>query len=278
MKKYFLVILGCTLILAAFYIYQGQSLSDNRLHVIFCDVGQGDGILIRTPQGADIVIDGGPANGKMLDCLENYMPQADRDIEIMFATHSDADHIGGLVDILKSYKVLSYATSGAVSDTEIFRTLNSLINKYGIPYREISEGDRFTLTDGVVIETLWPPQGFESRETNEHSLVQVIKFGDFEALVTGDVTYRILDSLSFDYTFEVFKLSHHGSKTGTDRETLEKIRAYLAIISSGKNNSYHHPHPSVLSLLKKYNLAYKRTDESGNIEIITDGKNTKVLN
>ncbi len=276
--KYILIIAASALGLLGLFFYQSSQFSDKTLHIIFCDVGQGDGILIRTPTGADIVVDGGPQNGKMVACLARYLPFWDHDIELMFATHPDADHIGGLVDVIQSYTVKSFDTSEATKDTNVFRKLNSLIAEKRIPFKNIVTGDKFSLTDGVSIETKWPNPGFESSDTNEHSLVQILSYGDFRALLTGDIPYQILDTLDFPSTFAVFKIPHHGSKTGVDDATFNKIRAYFVPISAGKNNKYHHPHPSVIALLKKYRIPYKRTDEVGSIEVVTDGKNTKVVN
>ncbi|OGH12814.1 MAG: hypothetical protein A2776_03045 [Candidatus Levybacteria bacterium RIFCSPHIGHO2_01_FULL_40_10] len=278
MRKYIFVILGSAIALGLLFFYQTGKFSDKKLHFVVCDVGQGDGIYIRTAGEIDIIIDGGRKNGKMLDCLSKYMPIADRQIELVFATHPDADHIGGLVDVLESYKVLSFNTSSASKSTKIFAELQALIKSKQIPFREISEGDSFTLSDGTKLETKWPIPEFESEDTNEHSLVQILSYGNFRALLTGDVTYQILNTLSFPETFDVFKIPHHGSKTGVDDRTLAKIRAYFVAISLGKNNSYHHPHPSVISLLKKHQIPFLRTDEVGSIEVVTDGKNTKVVN
>lgn len=275
--KYLLTIVASALALLGLYFYQSTNLSDKTLHVIFCDVGQGDGILIRTPTGADIIVDGGPKNGKMVACLAKYMPFWDHEIELVFATHPDADHIGGLIDVLKSYRVISFNTSTDIKGTATFDSLKTELAKQKLRFRLISTGDKFTLSDGVSISTLWPTPGFVSSDSNEYSLVQILKYGDFHALLTGDITYQILDTLDFPDSFQVLKLPHHGSKTGVDGSSFEKIRTYLAIISAGKNNRYHHPHPSVIALLKKYNIPYKRTDEAGSIEVITDGKTTKVI-
>lgn len=279
MKKYLIIILSSALCLIIIYSYQTARFSDKTLHVIFCDVGQGDGILIRTPDGVDIVIDGGQKNGKMLKCLSEHIPFWDHDIELMFATHPDADHIGGLVEVLQSYRVISFSSSTDknLNGSSIFDSLVSEVAKQNIPFRVITSGDRFKLSDGVTLDTLWPIEDYVSDETNSYSLVQKLKYGDFDALLTGDVTYQILDALNINSSFEVFKIPHHGSKTGVDDETMQEIHASFVPISDGYKNRYHHPSPSVLALLKKYNIPYKRTDQVGTIEVITDGKNTKVV-
>lgn len=278
MKRILFPIILSIIALIFLFAYQTGQLSDKVLTVVFCNVGQGDAIYIRTPGSIDILVDGGPAK-KVLECLSNNMPVLDREIELVFATHPDADHIAGLVDVIQSYSVKSFNTVSAKKDTKIFETLKKTISEKKIPYQEITAGSKFSLSDGVAIETKWPAEGFSSEDTNEYSLVQLLKFGDFDLLLTGDITYQILNSLDFSSDpIEVLKLPHHGSKTGVNNSTFEKIQTSLAIISAGKNNSYHHPHPSVLSLLRKYNIEYKRTDIKGEIKIVTDGKNTKVVN
>ena len=277
MYKILIPIFFSVLALTFLYFYQAQTFSDKQLHVVFCDVGQGDAIYIRTPGNVDILVDGG-RNSKVLDCLSKHMPFWDRDIELVFATHPDADHIGGLADVIQSYRVISFNTVSASKDTSVFRNLQSLVRGKKIPYKELVAGDSFSLSDDVKIQTKWPTAGFESKDSNEYSLIQVLSYGEFDLLLTGDITYQILNTIELPIAIEVFKLPHHGSKTGVDSLTFEKIRTYLAVISAGKNNSYHHPHPSVLNLLNKYHVPYKRTDEVGSIEVITDGVNTKIIN
>ena len=278
MKKILIPTVISFVALIFIFSYQTGQLSDEVLTVVFCDVGQGDAIYIRTPGQIDILIDGGPGK-KVLKCLSDNMPVWDREIELVFATHPDADHITGLVNVIHEFSVKSFNTVSEKKDTKIFETLRKTISEKKVPYREISQGDTFSLSDGVVIETKWPKEGFSSQDTNEYSLVQLLKFGDFDLLLTGDITHQILDSLDLNSDLiEVLKLPHHGSKTGVDNSTFEKIKASVAIISAGKNNSYHHPHPSVLALLRKYNIEYKRTDIEGEIKIVTDGKTTKVVN
>jgi len=278
MKKILIPVILSLLSLIFLFSYQTGQLSDKVLTIIFCDVGQGDAIYIRTPGSIDILIDGGP-DKKVLNCLSENMPLVDREIELVFATHPDADHIAGLADVMQSYSVKSFNTVAEKKKTKIFETLEKIISEKKIPYQEITAGSQFTLSDGVTIETKWPKAGFSSQDTNEHSLVQLLKFGNFDLLLTGDITYQILDGLDLNSdSIEVFKLPHHGSKTGVDNSTFEKIKASLAVISAGKNNSYHHPHPSVINLLKKFGVEYKRTDKVGSIKIVTDGKTTRVIN
>lgn len=283
--KSIIIVFSLSLVfLFGLFIFQSASFSDGKLHIVFCDVGQGDAIFIRTPKGSDILIDGGP-DDKVLSCLTRHMPFWDREIELVFATHPDADHITGLVSVLKSYKVLSFNTSKKSHGTKVYFLIQELIKKEKIPERFVYLGDEFKLSDGVLIHLLWPSREYvdldtEGRlDTNSFSLVQNVKFGNFNALLTGDIEFEILDKIAESgLKSNILKLSHHGSKTGTDEKTLELIKPALSIISAGKNNRYHHPSLEVLSLLKKYNIEYKSTVDSGDIEIVTDGVEAKTVN
>lgn len=277
MKRVVFAIFSSLILLIALFSYQTGVVSEKRMHIVFCDVGQGDAIYIRTPGGVDILVDGGPSD-RVLKCLEQNMPFWDKTIELVFATHPDADHITGLIPVIESYSVKSFNTVSKGKGTAIYKKIRDEIEKNKIPYQEIIAGDKFKFSDGVEVQIKWPSKNFADEDVNNYSLVQLLRYGNFDLLLTGDVGFEILNSLDLSKTtIEVFKLPHHGSKTGVDNSTFQKINAGLAIISAGKNNSYHHPHPSVLSLLKKYNVPSKRTDFNGEIEIVTDGKTTKVL-
>lgn len=280
MKLKILVFSLSLLFLLGLFSYQYSRFFDGRLHIVFCDVGQGDAIFMRTPRGADILVDGGP-NDKVLNCLNRHMPFWDREIELVFATHPDADHITGLLKVIKSYKVLSFDTTQKSRGTKVFKALEEAISSQKIPKRYLFSEDQFKLSDGVVIKSLWPTRNFvssnsESEDANSFSLVQLVSFGKFKMLLTGDIEAGSLNTLVSGLSLNILKLPHHGSKTGVDEKTFELSKPALSIVSAGKNNRYHHPHPSVLSLLKKYNLEYKRTDVDGEIEIVTDGVETKL--
>lgn len=277
MKTKISLLLVIIFFLLSLGIFQYGQFFDGKLHVIFCDVGQGDAIFIRTPKGADILVDGGPGD-KVLSCLSSHMPFWDRDIELVFATHPDADHITGLESVLQSYTVKSFNTSKKSSGTQVFARIQRLIAEKKVPFRFAYANDSFKLSDGVGISVLWPTKEYadkdvkNSLDTNSFSLVQIVSYGKFKTLLTGDIEYQILDKLFPDgLTIDIFKLPHHGSKTGVDEATFNLIKPSLSIVSVGAKNRYKHPSPSVIELLKRYNLSYKRTDISGEIEIISDG-------
>ncbi len=278
MRKYLLLIFLSALVLFAIFTYQQVYFAQTNLTIVFCDVGQGDAIYIRTPMGADILIDGG-RDSKVIACLESNMPIFDRTIELVFATHPDADHITGLVDVVRDYNVLSFNTVSKTSESGVYKRLRETIKENKVPYRELIAGDRFKTSDGVTLVTFWPDKDFEGPDTNDYSLVQELSYGSFHALFTGDIPYQILNKITFtNRNFQIFKLPHHGSRTGVDEETFQSINMGTGIISAGRQNSYGHPHKEVLELLEKYRILYKRTDLEGQIKIITDGKTTRVVN
>jgi competence protein ComEC len=295
---------------------------DNRLHLIFCDVGQGDAILV-SRGSAQILIDGGP-NDKVLGCLSRHLPFWDRTVEMVVATHPDFDHIGGLHSVLDRYSVRYIVSGPESSDEADYKELVRLVaekSKAGdISVRNISAGDRVSVgkIEGLVV---WPDrvwlegvlgavnasspeilsdsnkvQGYEDksdksvkgmvfdggavlgvatkRELNDFSLVVEILDGNFTALLMGDLSGNMDEALlktGLVPKVNVLKYPHHGSKTGATQELLEGTRPDLAIISAGRGNRYGHPAPETLDLLRLLNIPFRRTDELGDIEIVSDG-------
>jgi len=263
-------------VLGAYHLIQ---FSDNKFHLIFCNVGQGDGILIRTPQGRDIIIDGGLYENSMTDCLSRHLPFWDRTIEVIYLTHPDADHLTGLIGVLKSYNVGYFGTPDAPKGTEVYKELMGLLDEKKITKHSILLGDGLKTKDGVTVSTYWPTSGFvdlKSEETNDYSLVQMVKYGKFHSLLTGDIPSTYLNSIMPQINYiDVFKPPHHGSKTGIDGFTFQHIVPRYAVLSYGYHNRYHHPSPDVLSILKKYNIPYKDTLK-GDVEILSDGQKWSV--
>lgn len=288
MKKIFLVgslllfLLGCIL------IYQNITYNDKKLHIVFCDVGQGDAIFIRTPNGSDILIDGGP-DDSVLSCLGKHMPLWDRDLELVILTHPHGDHFTGFFSVLKAYKVKAFATENLDNKTLGFGELMKVIKNQGIPSRFVLAGDRFILKDGITFEIVGPTQKFLDQtspggtigESNEFgSVLTKIVYGKFAALLTGDsqvseLEQTIGNELNMTSSLSVLQIPHHGSRFGLNQEILDVLSPSLAVISVGKN-SYGHPTRFMLDLLKSANIKTLRTDQNGEVEIISDGNVFKI--
>lgn len=265
-----LIFLGLGLLL----IFQLKDLGKFRL--IACDVGQGDGLLLITPTGSQIVVDGGPGR-KILDCLSSHMPFWDRKVEMIVSTHPQQDHMEGLVAILGSYKVDTIITTGVVNKTQLFAAWKEALAKSGAKIYAPKAGDRLA-ADKLDFDVLWPPadklrqwQAEAPADLNDTSIVMRVEYGDFCVYLTGDLPKEFLQKI-IDRDCDVLKVVHHGSRTGTNQEVVELIRPKLAIIQVGAKNPYGHPHQEVLDLLEANGVKVLRNDADGEVEIESEGR------
>jgi competence protein ComEC len=244
------------------------SFPDRRLHLIACDVGQGDAVLI-TYGNLDILIDGGP-NNRVVDCLGKHLAFWDREIEVVILTHPDSDHYAGLIEVFKRYKVDKFLTNGLSSSSQSYKVLESEVGGGGIKTYIGKVGTRVRY-EKMYLDIVSPQEARNEAESNDNSLVMLLNYSRFEAILTGDAPKEILNAISVNQPPDYIKLSHHGSKTGTDIFTVDAFMPRLAVISVGKNN-YGHPNDEVLNLLKEKGIRILRTDEMGDIEVESDGR------
>jgi competence protein ComEC len=245
---------------------------DNYLHIIACDVGQGDAILV-TYKNTQILTDGGP-NDRVLDCLSEHLPLWDRQIELVVSTHPDSDHSTGLVEVINRYEVDTILINSLNPGTQVYKALESAIGSRGVRVVNPYEGMALGL-EMIHLDILHPDEGFEDPKTNQYSIAYILDYGDFEAIFTGDFEQKISDSLANNYllrSVEYIKVPHHGSRNGLTENLLKALEPKIAVISVGKNNPYKHPHQEILDMLGKYNVKILRTDEMGDVEIISDGE------
>jgi len=245
---------------------------DSALHIIACDVGQGDAILIFTGS-TQILVDGGP-NNKVLSCLSKYMPFWDREIELVVLTHPEKDHYFGLIEVFRRYRVDNLLSNQTASGGQEYGVLEKEVGREGVT--EITPDVGKTIRVGLMsLDILYPTVGFQSTKVNEYSIVTLLKYKEFEALLTGDINQAISDQLSMIgqiASVEYIKVPHHGSRDGLMENLLKAIDPKIAVISLGKNNSYGHPHEEILQMLNKYQVRILRTDETGDVEVVTDGE------
>lgn len=270
------------------------TLTDRTLKIIHCDVGQGDASYIRFPDGKDMVVDGGP-NDAVISCLSKHMPFYDRHIDIVLLTHPQKDHMQGLLTILDRYEVGVFIRSDIENNTEGFKKLLDIVSKKHIPIQFVTSGDRIIIGNAV-INVLWPStdqitrmkpliasetdisgqvMGVSTGELNDGSIVFWLRYGNFDEVFTGDADTHIEKNyigvpLSVD-GIEVLKVPHHGSKTGMSESYVSWLKPKLGVISVGKN-SYGHPADLMLNMLERVHVGIKRTDQGGDIEIVSDGK------
>ncbi len=249
------------------------SLPDKKLHLVFCDVGEGDAVLIY--QGStQVLIDGGP-NQAVLNCLANHLPFWDREIEVVVATHPDADHITGLIDVIERYDVKQFVVNSVGKETAVYEEFKRVVLEEKASVYFPKEGDKIDL-EVIRLSVLWPESQEKvlgamtgEREVNETSVVLLLSYGDFDVLLPGDISSRV-ESLLDLKDVEVLKVAHHGSKYSTSEEFLKESRPELAVISVGKNR-FDHPTEEVIDKLRELGIETLRTDEDGEIEVVSDG-------
>lgn len=273
-KSYFSILI---LVLLAVCIFS-FSISEN-VQIIACDVGQGDAILIQHKNN-QILIDGGQSR-KVLDCLGRHMPFFDKQIEMIILTHPDIDHFGGLIDVFKNYEVLKFGTNGQEVGTEGYRVLVNEVGGMGVEQLTLSKGMviRLGLIYLDIVHPYTDPKIQKEQElkgdTNNQSIVVILNYAQFKALLTGDVENFVSDMLSNNLkvnNVNYIKVNHHGSRNGLSENLLKAANPEIAVISSGFKNRYGHPHAEILEILKINNVSVLRTDEIGDVVIETDGQ------
>lgn len=234
------------------------------LYAHFIDVGQGDSIFIQTPAGKTILVDGGKkdAGPKVVSYIQN---EGVKSIDLLVATHPDADHIGGLVDVLKNIPVKQVLDSGKEHTTQTYLEYLQLIDTKNIPFKVAQTGENINLDSNVKITVLNSGEG--QTDNNEASVVLKITYGDMDILLTGDAeTEQEKAMLSrFNIEADIYKAAHHGSNTGNSLEFLRAVSPKATVLSYGKDNSYGHPHQEVVQRLQQVGSKIYSTADSGSI-------------
>lgn len=267
------------------------------LKVDFLDVGQGDSAFIETPQKHQILIDGGPSSD-VLQKLSERMPFWDKTIDLVILTHPESDHMQGLFSVLQRYNVNYVLWTGIVRSTPEFEKWASVLKLKQKP--DASFLASFFLSQGSVkeiiakegakvkagnaeIDILYPQENLSGKElknksANDTCVVAKLIYGNNSFLFTGDISSvaeKELINSKENILSDVLKVAHHGSKYSTSDLFLKNIQPEYAVISVGKN-SYGHPTPEVLQRLSNYDINVLRTDQAGDINMISDGKNINI--
>lgn len=244
---------------------------EKNLSIKFFDVGQGDSIFIRTPENYKILIDGGP-NNEVTKYLEKELG-FDRKIDLVVLTHPQSDHLYGLVEVLRRYKVARVLTSNVTHTTAIAKLFTDTLNSRKIDLAYTSAGESVTLTDQVRLEVLWPlSKDLTVTDLNEASIVIKLSYGEFDLLLTGDADAKNQPYSGEALEIEVLKVPHHGSSTGLKEDYLNQLSPEVSVISAGDNNRYGHPRAELLKMLHDSGSKIFRTDQQGTVEIVSDGK------
>jgi len=260
------------LAVSAGWLASGSSQA-GRLEVTVLDVGQGDAILIETPGGRNVLVDGGPGRA-VLRGLGDEMAWRDRSIDLVVLTHAQADHATGLLDVLGRYDVRRIVTSPSGDNSLIERTLTRAASGEGAAIERVTAGTSFDLGDGVRLDVLSPPAGADGAAGNDASIVLRLVWRDVSFLLTGDIeanTEEALVESGIDLRATVLKVAHHGSKTSSTAAFLDAVRPPVAVVSSGAKNRFGHPALEVVDRLDDYADIYN-TGTNGAVHFETDGR------
>jgi competence protein ComEC len=252
---------------------------DNKLHVSILDVGQGDAILIQTPNRQDILIDGGPSP-KAIDLeLSKRLPFWDRTIDLVILTQPQADHVSGLIEVLHNYKVLQVYEPGIDYESTTYQQWLSLIESRNIKYENARAGQQIDLGEGIKLDVLNPPSPFlqgTSDDVDNNGVALRLSWNEISFLFTADLGkeaewHLIAQRANINST--VLKVGHHGSLTSTSEQFLAAVNPQIAVISVGADNRFGLPSSEVLDRLvgRIGNDRVYLTSTHGTIEIITDG-------
>lgn len=239
----------------------------------FIDVGQGEAILIALPEKT-MLIDAGPTGSapKIAQVLQEF---GRNKIDYLVATHPDEDHIGGMADIISGTQIGTIYAPNKTNNTATYRKFLAAIQNNNLQITLDEAGTIIDQTDSYKLEILWPKKDANFPDTNDYSIIIKLTVGNKTFLFTGDApTSAILDSNPGH--IDVLKLSHHGSRTGTNEQLVRKLSPTYAVVSYALDNSYGHPMQSVLNALRKHSVEVWGTGANGTITITCDGTNIDI--
>jgi competence protein ComEC len=288
-RKYILIFAGFLLVLNFFCWKEVFALAQPRyLLVDFLSVGQGDSAFIQTPEDHQILIDGGP-DASVLSKLAYLMPPWDRTIDLIILSHPESDHMQGLLDVLQRYKVGYILWSGVkktAAEYDAWMNVLAYQKSMGAKIIIAEAGQEISAPGGpasggkaVLIDILYPLQSLEGKElkntSNDSCVVSKVIFGKDSFLFTGDISSvaeKELVNAGANLKADILKVAHHGSKYSTSDLFLAAVKPSAAVIEVGKN-TYGHPTPEVLQRLANVGARVLRTDQKGDITVISNGNN-----
>ena len=250
---------------------QGTS---NELVIYYIDVGQGDACLVEY-NNHFMLIDAGDNDDEtlMVDFLKEKKVKT---LDYVFGTHPHADHIGGLDAVINNFDIKKLYMPKVVENTKTFEDVLTAIESNNLKVNSPEVGKTMYL-DNVQIQILAPIKQYE--EMNDNSIVLKISYQNFNCLFTGDMqseSEQDVLSINTNIKSDVLKVAHHGSNSSSTEQFIDAVEPEYAIISVGKDNTYGHPTPEVVSLLKEKNIKIFRTDVDGTVMLTTNGKDIQI--
>jgi competence protein ComEC len=247
------------------------------IKIIFLDVGQGDAALIQTGDRQNILIDGGPDKG-IIYKLDQYIPFYARQIDLMVLTHPDPDHLNGLIEVARRYEVKNFVYNGVDDESVDYRQFLNDLDLKNTVKKIVWQGEKIDFQNGY-LEFIFPfesVKGINFKDDNPGCLVFKLVVGEKKVLFTGDASQEVEKELlgkNIDLSADILKVGHHGSKSSTSLNFLQKIKPTFSVISVGAENKYGHPNLRVLKNLESVKSQILRTDQLGDIIFEINGAN-----
>lgn len=254
--------------------YSESAFQKGMLNVHFLDVGQGDSIFIELPDEKTMLIDSG--ENYHGEGIKNYIGDCGYSkIDYLVATHPHADHIGSMAYIVRNMDIGSVYMPKAAANTKTYENLLESISDKGLKITSAKAGLTIAEEGDYTINVV-APVTIDEDNLNNSSAVIKLTYKDNTFLFTGDAEKKELETINSDISADVLKVGHHGSTTSTTEEFLDEVKPSYAVISTGEDNSYGHPHRETLDLLEEFNCKIYRTDIDKTVVFSTDGKTISV--
>ncbi len=283
-KRIIIILLSVILLFSIFHFIP------KNLKIYFLDVGQGDCTFIVTPKNKTILIDGGGSTGSDFDVGEStlipyILDRGYKKIDLMFISHFDQDHVGGLLTVLKELKVNRVCISKQEENSENYQKFLEIVKEKDIPVTIVKLGDKIKIENSLYFDILWPQEDqITENRINNNAIVMKLNYNGFSCLFTGDIEKIAEDKMvslykdKFVLESDILKVAHHGSKTSTTDNFLELVNPKNCLIGVGKNNLFGHPSNEIVERLEKLDVKVYRTDINGEISIIVNNKGKYIIN
>jgi len=249
------------------------------LTVSFLDVGQGDSIFIQAPSGRQVLIDGG-ANTGVLRELARVSPWYDRSIDVVIPTHPDADHIGGLIDVLARYRIETIIHSSVEGDTKTFAAFNRGVTDKHAQEIVAMRGQIVDLGGGAYLQILSPDRLVPNVDTNDGCVVVRLVYGATAFMLPCDAPQSVENYLvalgTSTLEANVLKAGHHGSKTSSSALFLGYVAPEYGVFSRGCDNKYGHPAPETVAHFAQFGIPAYDTCKDGTITFVSDGQTVAI--
>ena len=255
----------------------------NGVYVAFIDVGQGDSIFLRSPNGKTMLVDAGTPDS--FDSIQNVLSEEGvTKLDVVVMTHPHSDHMGSMKKVIDNYDIGTFYMPDAVNTTSSFDRMLSALEKKKVKTKVIWGSAKTTINwDGdVEVRVLSPIKGADYQDNlNDMSIVIKVTYGETSLLLTGDAeSYAeelMIASEKELLKADVLKMGHHGSSTSSSQAFLDAVQPKAVVISLGKNNDYGHPHRETMQRLKKLGTEIYRTDELGTVRMIFTESEVRLL-